>query len=549
MLIRYPTIKRIHISFRIRLYSTTNKDPLVTPYERDQLSKLPFFEESNIERDPIQTNKTYTKEKKIYIRKKINAVKSVVGTNPNDLPFLSYDFHKSLPTMYDCITDSKSHGRLSVTKMMTKSWCELRYSYDAYSKLDKLVTRNISSGISFHKSLEDKLVVENEDLQDFLQLQQMESFQKSIVYKWQDTMERLINMFSSDIGEAREILCHGYIENKGVDESQDGKFLNDVDAFVEKSKDDSKNVMLVSGIIDHLKWIHNSETYTKFDLFDDIFNDINITNDLSILISSLQIEIPKRIDNWKLQLTDVKTRQMFTIPNQTSVQRASKLQIMYYKKFLDILTLNPEHTYSMLLLNAKKRDLDIDKPLEPLEIVALMMKNPSIIPDMRRLRDGEGTNFKPYDTAIPQKTVDFKDFSEQYNSLPPDLKEKFQEFMVTWKKPVTLRYFAARLAQTYNLFNTLLSDDLLIEYYCRGKNFHNVPFKYNELLLKEHNSDRTNYLLGKRHVEPIDQTLENFLTYCKHCEYQSICSWKHEGEQKLKTLGKELTDLWVADNN
>ena len=548
MLRKYPSIKRINSSLRIRSYSTTKNDPAITLYEKDQLSKLPFFEESNIERDPIRTNKTYTRERKDYIRNKINAVKSVVGINHNDLPYLSYNFDKSLPSMYDCIANAKSHGRLSVTKMMTKSWCELRYSYDVYSKLDKLVTRNISNGITFHKLLEDKLIIENVELQKFLKLQQMESFQKSIVYKWQDTMERLISTFSR-IGESREILCHGYIKNKGLNEPQDGEFILDVNNFVENSKDDSENIMLVSGIIDHLRWVPNTETNSKFDLFDDIFDDINFTKDISKLISSLQTEIPKRLNNWKLQIADVKTRQMFTIPNQTSVQRASKLQIMYYKKFLDILTLNPERTYAMLLLNAKKRDLDIDKPLEPLEIIALMIKNPSIISDMRRLRDGETINFKPFDNDTQVIKPMFNELTAPYTSLPYDVNEKFQEFMIPWKRPVTLRYFAARLAQTYNLFQSLLSNDLLIEYYCRGKNFHNVPFKYNESLLKEHNADRSGYLLGKRHVEPIDQTLENFLTFCKHCEYQTICSWKHEGEQNLRTLGKELTNLWQADNN
>ena len=547
MLIKYPSITGINVTFGLRLYSTTKYGPTLTLYEKDQLSKLPVFEESNIERDPIQTNKTYTKQKKDYIRNKIAAVKSVVGTNKNGLPYLSYEFDKSLPTMYDCITESKSHGRLSVTKMMTKSWCELRYSYDVYSKLDKLVTRNISSGIAFHKSLEDKLIIENIDLQNFLKSQQMESFEKTIVYKWQDTMERLINTFSNT-GEAREILCHGYIGNKGTDKPQDGEFVLNVDNLIQRPKQESKDIMLVSGIIDHLKWVQNKETNRTFDLFDDIFDDVNITNDISKLISSLKTEIPKRLNNWKLQITDVKTRQTFTIPNQTSVQRGSKLQIMYYRKFMDILTLDPQHTYSMLLLNAKKRDLDIDKPLEPLEIIALMIKNPSIILDMKRIRDGEAINFEPFDNDV-QETIPAEEFTASCNNLPPNLKEEFQEFMVPWKKPVTLRYFAARLAQTYNLFKSSLSDYLLIEYYCRGKNFHNVPFKYDESLLKEHNSDRTNYLLGKRHVEPIDQTLENFLTFCRHCEYQSICSWKHEGEQKLKTLGKELTDLWERDNN
>ena len=89
MLRKYPSIKRINSSLRIRSYSTTKNDPAITLYEKDQLSKLPFFEESNIERDPIRTNKTYTRERKDYIRNKINAVKSVVGTNHNDLPYLS----------------------------------------------------------------------------------------------------------------------------------------------------------------------------------------------------------------------------------------------------------------------------------------------------------------------------------------------------------------------------------------------------------------------------------------------------------------------------
>jgi len=530
---------------KLRPYSTKNNNNnyVITSIEKDQLAKLPFFDESNIDRDPLKTVKSITRQRKQYLQKKNDVVQSIVGINSKDHPYLSYSF-QGLPSMYDNITKSKSHGRLSVTKLMTKSWCELRYAYDAYSKMDKMTTRNISQGLSFHKSLEDTLIPENVPLDQFLKEQTITGFEKTLQYKWMDTLQKILTSFTN-VGECRELLCHGYITNQ-KDSLQDGKFVTDIDL-------ENENLILVSGIIDHLKWIPPSgnELYSnsQYDLFDDIFNDNEITEDLTEILSSLQREIPKRINGWKLQVRDVKTRQTFNIPNQTSVQRSTKLQIMYYRKFIEILSLDPTQTYNMLIINAQNRNLDIDQELDPMAIIALMIQTPMLIPDMRRLRDGNPIGFEHYDNYSYTSQYGNKPFLIPEDIVSSETREGFQEFATIWKKPVTLRYFAARLAQTYHLLNSTLSEDLLVEYYCRGVNFHNLPFKNNDEQLIEHNADRTNFLFGKREVQPIEQNLKNFLTYCKHCDYQSVCSWKHEGEEKLKNLGDELAQMWQKENS
>ncbi|SMN20946.1 similar to Saccharomyces cerevisiae YBR163W EXO5 Mitochondrial 5'-3' exonuclease and sliding exonuclease, required for mitochondrial genome maintenance [Maudiozyma saulgeensis] len=543
MLCKYVTNNNtLIVSLGRRLYSS-NQSNIITSYEKDQLTKLPFFNESNIETDPLQTIKNITRQKKEYLKKKNDIVESIIGINSNDPPYLSYSF-KGLPSMYDTITQNRIHGRLSVTKLMTKSWCELRYAYDVYSKMDKLTTRNISQGVTFHKTLEDTMIPENVKLDQFLKEQRIIGFEKTLQCKWIDTLQKLLMTFSN-VGECREVLCHGYIINQ-IDSLQDGKFVTDVDIGSNMDQ-----LILVSGIIDHLKWVprwgNESHSDSKFDLFNDIFNDEEINNDLPKILSSLQREIPKRINGWKLQVRDVKTRQTFNIPNQTSVQRSTKLQIMYYRKFIEILSLNPKQTYKMLIINAQRRNLDVDQELDSMTIIALMMQNPMLIPDMRRLRDGKSIGFESYDAPSYQLQKSNIPFVIPQDIVSVEVRESFKEFVTIWKRPVTLRYFAARLAQTYHLLNSMLSEDLLVEYYCRGVNFHNLPFRNNDKQLIDHNADRTNFLFGKREVQPIEQNLRNFLTYCKHCDYQSVCSWKHEGEEKLKELGNELVEMWQDD--
>lgn len=526
--------------------SISNDLKILNDQDIEHLNNLPFFKDSNILKKSISNNKRYTKQQQEYLQQKLSNISDVFGIDPIDPPYINHKWKPNMLTPYQTIlANPNGHNRLSVTKIITRSWCELRYAYDLSSTLEKLPTRYVKKGVKFHKSLEDNLYKPNGELEAFISFQNIRGFRKTLWFNWFDTLKKLIGLYSS-AGECREILCHAYI-NSDLDDPQDGNFVEDVNKF----KNDN-NLALISGIIDHLKWkkktdLKNDDNYPRsscnsFDLFDDIFKNSDISNDLSKIISKLNEEIPKRTKDWAIQVSDIKTRHTFNVPKQTSVIKTTKLQIMYYKKFLETLAIDPILTYEKLILNATKRQINVDEPIDPVTIMAFIVDSPYLIPDMQRMRDGKPIGFVPFD-EYDYTMIDYDATALSSQIINGDIREKLGEFFTAWKKPVTLRYFAARLAQTYHLIGSSLSDKLLVEYYFSGNNFHNINFDYDNRKLIEHNIDSSNFLFGKRQIEPIKQNAKNFLTYCKHCEYETVCSWKHKGEKFSEGLYNDLVEV------
>lgn len=523
----------------------------ITDSDRKLIADLPFFEKSMIK--ITKSTKYVNNSKKDYIKNKLLLVNQIFGEDPINRGYISYGLPKSLPIpFYDAIAlrrfdpiegKLKNFGtdRLSVTKLLTKKWCELREAYDIYSRLPIFEHAQVKGGKVDHLKLEDETHPISQDWKTFVREFEMDIPSDpfhTYVEKLFDCSSRLLSMFVD--GEAREVLCHGYLD------SRTGSFIKD------KIKDDED--ILVSGVIDHLilgKRDKTSKVKSKNiqpvklgELLDIPQKDIQET------LKWIELNLPEMKETVDISVADVKTRSFKSVPSQNSVVKAAKYQVMYYRYFLSLLGSSAENAYKMILENARRRGFDIYKPVDPAKVFSLMESDSLIIEDMRRIMDGKDIKFPPYDSDPKRYSSELVEYDlSQYSEIITDTRviQRYGEFFTAWKEPVTIRYFAARLAQLYENVGSLLSDTLMVEYYHRGDNFHNIIFDYDEKKISEQAFDSTNFFFGKRKVEPIPPTISNSIIYCTYCDYESVCSWKKIIWEKNKQLGEELTKLHDSD--
>lgn len=509
---------------------------LLTSKERDQVSALPLFRESSHLRS--KTRRTNARQE--YLEKKLPDVRRAFGSDPDHPGYLPFKLPKERSNPYwdahlgrtvDPETGKETvHGkpRLSVTKLLTKRWCELRESYDIYAKAPIYEHAQVIEGLETHQKLEDETHRIPEDWHEF-----MEHFEVPIptdeyhelVSAWYESIARLVDLFM--VGEAREVLCHGFLDPNSC-QMVEGPVI-------------SGEEVLVSGVIDHLILTPRASNHNKpLGLSGCIESRPNLS--IADVLSQLEGQREPLKQKYEIVLSDIKTRSIRKVPTQNSVVKSTKIQVMYYRSFLAALGSSPSNTYERLLLNAQRRRMDIDRPIEPSKLISIMAASDLITSDMRCLRDGENIGFKAYDDHFSARSQgDAYDMS-QFHDLITDVNviQKFEEFFTLWSRPPTLRYFAVRLAQMYHEVAPLLSDTLLIEYYCQGENFHNIVFEYDPELIKSECFDSASFWFGKRDIEPIKPTLKNVMTYCKYCDYEEVCLWRKQIIDKCRQFGSDL---------
>ncbi|QLQ81865.1 hypothetical protein HG537_0G01190 [Torulaspora globosa] len=515
------------------------KGGLLTREERDGISSLPFFHESIHLRS--RARRTSTRQE--YLEKKLPDVRRAFGSDPDYPEYLPFKLPKDRPNPYwdahlgrtvDPDTGKEIiHGkpRLSVTKLLTKRWCELRESYDIYAKAPIYEHAQVIEGLETHQKLEDETHRISEDWLEF-----MEHFEVAIptdeyhelVGSWYESIVKLVNLFM--VGEAREVLCHGFLDPNSC-QMIEGPTI-------------SEEEVLVSGVIDHLILTHRDCIHDKpIELSGCMESGSNLN--IADVISQLEGQRELLKQKYQIVVSDIKTRSIRKVPTQNSVVKSTKLQVMYYRSFLETLGSSPSNTYQRLLLNAQRRKMHIDKPIEPSKLISIMAASDLIISDMRCLRDGQDIGFETYDdhfsSTSPVDTYDMSHFHDLITDVNVIL--KFEEFFTLWSRPPTLRYFAARLAQMYHEVAPLLSDTLLIEYYCQGENFHNIIFDYDPELIKSECFNSASFWFGKRDIEPIKPTLKNVMTYCKYCDYEEVCLWRKQITDKCRQLGSDLEKI------
>lgn len=524
-------------SYLCETNNLTSRDIGLTDQELKAIDRLPFFTNRSpfFTKDEVKTaQRSSTTKKQAYLNEKLPAVKSLFGEDPKYPGFISHSLPSTKPVPFEAARDTDEEiisNRLSVTKLLTKSWCELRHAYDIYSRVPIFEGRNIAKGKEEHQRLEDEthsLAEEQSAFEkDFEVTIPDDDFHK-LADSWFSSLVKMVNLFTD--GEAREILCHGYL-NKEKSSLVDGPITGD------------ENV-LVSGVIDHLLLklrdvpIYNNVLPLRLE------NDIVSKNseDIALVFDQLERAGPHLRSKFEIMVSDVKTRFMRKIPSQQSVLEASKLQVMYYRYFMEVLGQNTHDTYEKLLTNAKRRGFDVNTFIDPAKVLSMMVADDMIRADMYRLKNGNNIGFEPFDNGELEVSESAIYDMSDYHDMITDARiiHKYSDFFEPWAKPVTLKYLAARLAQLYHHIAPLVSDKLMIEYYYNGDNFHNIIFDFDFKKLKEESIDSANFWFGKRDIEPIERNLKNFATFCKYCDYESVCSWKRGGTDICKELGGDL---------
>ncbi|SJM88882.1 probable Exonuclease V, mitochondrial [Zygosaccharomyces bailii] len=535
-----PLRKRLGLSLFTRsraksyLHRIISNDPHfceLSCQELDALSKFPIFREANKE----TRNKGITKKRQSYLDEKLPNVRLRFGDDvryPNAISHVLPSHSSPLEAIQS--TNQKVPARLSVTKMLTKSWCELRHAYDVYAEVPIFEGRAITEGKEEHQKLEDTthtLAEEQRNFENDFEVEIPHDKFHNIAGAWFETLIKMVNLFTD--GEAREVLCHGYLNSQSC-HLVEGPVTGDED-------------ILISGVIDHL--LLSSKNSDKMSRVEPVRLEDSVVSkeckDISLILHQLENAEFDLSNNFEIIVSDVKTRFTSQIPSQATVLRASKLQVMYYRHFLEFLGKTPSLTYEKLLTNAQRRGLDVNRLIDPGKVLSMLAADDLIRSDMYRLKNGESIGFEPFDNDyLTDSASAIYDMSD-YHNLIVDARiiEKYGDFFEPWQKPVTLKYFASRLAQMYHKIAPLLSDKLMIEYYCNGDNFHNILFEYDIEILRSNCFNSAQFWLGKREIEPIKPNIKNFLTYCKYCDYESVCSWKKAGNDMCRRLGSDLANI------
>lgn len=486
-----------------------------------------------------------------------------------------FEFHST----YNSDLSYVNIPRLSVTKLLTDQWCELRDFYTVYSGSPvKEPTKEMKLGNETHIKLElethklintsalskqvDRLIEEQldvdkekmgllTDLQDIsiaseklnMLLEDLDgAFGESMLATdWFDKIiGRLFTLITTS--EAREVLLHGYLN------FETSTFVS---KGVELPLDKNKHV-LVSGVVDYLK-IFNPENELDYSMFKDIQDYIEFSFptsnkhhsiDLSKFLEYIKTIIKEYNTTYNLRITDVKTRSWNKIPHQESVLNAAKLQACYYRRMFGILAGefdNDGVAYNMLLENATRRNLDIDKPISLKTVLILLRTNSSLIyNDFVKLANGDPIGFGPYDDFVKKTYLEkqsdydltklftvtnintFLDRIQEAEGSDFDYAQIFTaDILKPWKTPLTLRYFAARASQLFNVYEPIISDNLSIEYHNgkTGQCFHINHYKYDFEELESETKRATTLWNGSRSPVPVHD-----LSKCNYCDFSPKCS-------------------------
>lgn len=464
-------------------------------------------------------------------------------------PFQYYSKHNSESNLL-------KGPRLSVTKLLVDSWCQLSQYYQVYAGSLRFRSKAMKVGQDYHTLLESRSheKIDTAALQDQLKdvLKSVEAVEpgegidaekvvsmlelvetitgnadeSELARDWSiQIVSRLFLLITSS--DAREVLVHCFVD------LEKKSFVKDFHRPMHGHSDAS--MVLVSGVVDQFL-LSNSKNPLDLSLFEDIRDSIDYhfntaVNGYQVVELSKFFELVQPIINshshdFKVSTSDVKTRSRSTIPPQDSVITAAKFQTFYYRKMLGILA-NPKNNfaYFSLLENAKVRKLDIDAPVNATVIVRLLRENFHLYyDDFGKLANGEPIGFAPFDDyETPSKRYDLRFIDiEGENDLTHEAdnyKELLTEKLLTnWKTPPTLRYFAARSSQFYGMLGKVLGEETTVEYHSGGHCFHVNKYKFDLEALDEQLIDASSFWNGERFPQHTTD-----LEKCSYCDFREKC--------------------------
>lgn len=501
--------------------------------------------------------------------------------------------------------DAVFNKRLSVTKLLVNSWCELRSFFEIYKGTRRKKTLAMRRGSSSHQALEDESHPIDQTFAERTKSIIPEKLTKEDTYANEIVgyINKLVSLFVH--GEAREIKVNAFA-NRSTSRFLTTEEYQKYNPFKTLSNSgDRHDLILVSGIVDHL-YFKAWDGQANFDSFNDNLSvspsfepysnateglvNLQDTTSFGRLLKAISERqaIETRHNGQimsKLIVADVKTRQQPRIPAQENVLNGAKMQVMMYRRMLELLstsataattaTANPgsNFTYDTLLESAKQYGYDVDKPITPGFAIVLAEASHIMIPDYFRLLkgkfaiNGDGTanensnsNGCDKEPLLVPCTADYNVTVVNVDALQSDYKD-YANLTKVWQQPLTLRYFLYRYAQLLQQLYPFWSNELRVDYYFRDSMFESLEFDYDQHFLQQNNEveaggknknenedmDENNgfeklsfdFWLGKRAPQPINPSFRNFKMYCSFCDFKDECDWhklgiKHSNELKYR---------------
>lgn len=492
---------------------------------------------------------------------------SLLDVGDKQLP-LPFTYHSAVNGEANYVTQP----RLLVTKLLTSSWCELRKFYEIYAGLpQKPPTARIQSGTDYHNHLEaqDHAIVPEEKLKRLIseQLGKFSSDEQKILKQnskaadlgshWADQVVAR-SLVVSRKRYAREIYVHGFLNihtGKLATTEAELPLAVLVNGQIDVVKIDDSNCKkaYTDALAQRQVAVSTYKEATDEELFWQGVQDFQFV-DLSTELPRAKQRLDNAAEHSYLHVRDVKTRASNFIPQEQLVVNAAKVQCMFYAQFLHNLSKSAEFGYASKLENAKRRGVDVDRPIGvALVTLCLILNWSSMMLDMRKLARGEPLGFDGFDkmeSAIMDKEApivtteasedatamdEAKPFSlsnflseaefrsmlaEIYGESSPALSEEISDLFGPWKRPLTLRYFAARSGQAFHLFEKFKPGSVCIEY-------HNVKthrviaykhFPFSDEVMSKSIQETCSFWSGQRKPRATDDRSK-----CRHCDFLSRC--------------------------
>lgn len=409
------------------------------------------------------------------IRFRFDESLSSLGTLPAKLP--------AEPTLFQALTQgddtssSKEFPRLSVTRLLSRQWCQLQYVYQIYSGKRFRPTFRMKRGTKSHYKLEkhthpevqyDKIVFPG------FHMSRADTEAEIIA----ERISKLIDLLYKC--HAREVYIHGFL-------GLDGQPV--LDGF-----GDNQHV-LVTGVVDHIE----------------ISRAVLLPEDghqagLSELIAAARSRIRASSSSLAMVISDVKTRGASTLPSLGNTIEYSKIQVLTYKDLVRTITSSPSVCARSHYEYFRRKRVDLDGVVSPEFAVNLLRKFPYYTKEFERLCTGGGSGGV-----------------SSYSWGGIAAQSEFDQLNRPWASPLTVRYFLDRYIELLTSLASLVpSCSTNIKYYHRGENFATVEFEDDQAAV--HSNYAHNMRLWNNQLRP-DESLQHSTDaqICTGCAYVCQC--------------------------
>lgn len=411
----------------------------------------------------------------------------------------------------------------------------------------------LQRGKDYHKKLEDKAhkPVDEKPLQATVSqlLSLLPENERQLMVSPKEYSHLAINWMTHTVGRildlsrtgiAREIVMHGFLD------LSNGKIL--------RAGDESLASVLVNGIADivQLKRLGTERnTEDENDLQSDADTVLSVLSlpldspsdlpvssrgvvDLDAEFLQAKIKFDDLLNEYGIEVRDIKTRGRRNIPTQQLVVLGAKMQCMYYAQFLDELTKSDKGALRSILSNCNRRNVLVDRPLGLATAIELLVIHfPLMIRDCVGLaKEGKFTCFyattdsedsrEPFDFSRFISPTEFRDLVVQTHPDHPEYADyDVSALFQPWKSPLTMRYFAVRAAQAFHLLEKLVPISVGIEYHqpSRDAVFAKKLYRFDKDLLKEEVHSAASFWGGSRAPE---ETQDKGM--CSSCDYRHRCT-------------------------